>query len=154
MKAKVIFLIYSICFFMVISFLHSCDKTPTKEKEGRIITTENADFVVTNITTGEHVKNIGEQDNPDRLTVHNGDILDLSYTPKEGNEQYSWKVFFELFGKKVTAGNAYTTQYPVEGKTKGKYTITCSSEMKEDINDEEFWGLRELGYAYIEIVGD
>lgn len=113
MKAKVNFLFYSICFFMAISSLHSCDKKTIEEKKGEILESENANFVVTNITTGEHVKNIGEQDNPDRLIVHNGDILNLSYTPKEGNEQYSWKVFFELFGKKVTAGNAYTTQYPV-----------------------------------------
>lgn len=154
MKAKVNFLICSMCFFIVLSSLHSCEKTTMKEDIGGIITTENANFVVTNITTGEQIKNVGERDNPDRLIVHNGDILDLSYTPKEGNEQYSWEVSFELFGKKVTAGNSYTMQYPVEGKTMGKYTITCSSEMKEYTNDEEYWGLQELGYAYIEIVED
>lgn len=130
--------------------LQGCSETETSIKKG-FTTTGNANFVVTNLTTGESAENKGELENPDRLIVHDGNIIELSYIPKQENGQYDWKVTFDLAGEKIPANDSYTTQYTIADLTPGKYTITCTSEMREDINEEEFWGLREIGYVYIEI---
>lgn len=152
--------IYSLIIVALILMMQGCDETETEieieasHKEGLTLSTTDANFVVTNMTTGESAENHGELNNPDRLVIYNGDIVRLSYTPKEGNEQYNWEVMFDLAGEQILADDSYTAQYTVADLTPGKYTITCSSEMREDISEEEFWGLKETGYVYVEIVGD
>jgi len=143
--------IYTLAMLVLMCILQGCGKTEISEKKG-FITTGDANFVATNLTTGESAKNKGELDNPDRLIVHSGDIIELSYIPKQENEQYDWEVTFDLAGENISADDSYTTQYTIADLTPGKYTITCTSEMREDINEEEFWGLREIGYVYIEIL--
>lgn len=153
MKPNIYIATMSILFFLSFSLL-GCSKTEKKEIEGITLRTEDANFTVNNITTKESAKNQGKLDNPDRLIVHSGDILELTYTPKKEYEHTSWEVTFELAGDKILNNNSYTAQYIVTDLTPGKYIITCTSEMQESISDESFVGLQEIGYVYIEIVSN
>lgn len=146
--------VYTLIAVVVICMIQGCTETKTSYEIGIGLPTENANFVVTNTTTGESAENQGELNDPDRLIIHTGDVLELSYTPKEENERYNWEVIFDLAGERIPADNSYTARYTVTDLTPGRYTITCTSEAREDINDEEYYRLRETGYVYVEMVTD
>lgn len=99
----------------------------------------NADYVVTNKTTGESLENqgvyinIGPSDGK-VLEVKKGDELELVYTPKSKYDKYSWSVDFKLFNEEIVtvAKSPYKHTFKVGDVPQGIYYITC----KASINDK------------------
>lgn len=112
---------------------------------------DSADFVVTNTTTGESKKNQGLQIFSNALTVHNGDVLELVYTPTEEYEKYAWKVDFKLFNDEVksVSKSPYSLTYTVNNLEAGEYYISCTAKIAD--SDVEFEGA-DTGGVFVEVV--
>ena len=122
----------------------------TKEKINTINYMGTAKFVMTNVTTGEQIEGNGIVIGiPEKLTVHQGDLLRLSYTPPSEYTQYTWKVSFELFNETYTEYEPFTMEYTVGDIEPGEYTITCSGKIEEE--DIAFTG-SDLAQIYVNIV--
>lgn len=67
------------------------------------ISTNLADFTVSNFTTGEEMSNqavLIYDDDIARLTVHRGGVLRLVYSPSvSGDSDYSCEVTYDVFGE-------------------------------------------------------
>lgn len=92
------------------------------------------DFVVTNKTTGEEVDGsagiiIGGE--PDKLLVHSGDHLRLTFTPPEEYAEYSWRVYYTVFDETFTQYAPYVMDYTVGAVAPGEYTIGFSGEIDD-----------------------
>lgn len=128
-----------ICFVVAACFCGafvSCTKTTVSIE----INGTDADYVVTNRTTGESLANQGIYINigPNEgevLEVRNGDELELVYTPESKYKKYSWSVDFKLFNDVVTtvATSPYKHTFTVGHIQSGTYYIECSAS----INDKD-----------------
>lgn len=92
------------------------------------------DFVVTNVTTGEEVDGsagiiIGGE--PDKLVVHSGDQLRLTFTPPEKYAEYSWRVYYTVFDETFTRYAPYVMDYTVGTVAPGEYKIGFSGEIDD-----------------------
>ncbi len=112
----------------------------------------NADFVVANITTGEQMENGGIQIGINRLIAHPGDVLRISYNKPEGYEQYTWEVTIDIFGEEITGEAPFTTEYTVKESDEGEQSISCSGVINDDEVDE-FSG-SDYGIVYVEVVNE
>lgn len=105
---------------------------------------------MTNVITGEQMKGSGFVVGiPEKLTVHQGDLLRLSYTPPSECAQYTWKVSFKLFDEEYTEYEPFTMEYRVGDIEPGEYTITCSDKIEQE--DIVFTG-SDLAQIYVNIV--
>lgn len=119
----------------VCGVLASCTETTVSYE----LSGNNADYVVTNKTTGESLENqgiyinIGPSDGK-VLEVKKGDELELVYTPKSKYDKYSWSVDFKLFNEEIVtvAKSPYKHTFKVGDVPQGIYYITC----KASINDK------------------
>lgn len=119
----------------VCGVLASCTKTTVSYE----LSGNNADYVVTNKTTGVSLANqgiyinIGPSDGK-VLEVKKGDELELVYTPKSKYDKYSWSVDFKLFNEEIVivAKSPYKHTFKVGDVPQGIYYITC----KASINDK------------------
>lgn len=113
---------------------------------------DNADFVVANITTGEQMENGGIQIGINRLIAHPGDVLRISYNKPEGYEQYTWEVTIDIFGEEITGEAPFTTEYTVKESDEGEQSISCRGVINDDEVDE-FSG-SDYGIVYVEVVNE
>lgn len=130
---------FLICFVVAACFCGafvSCTKTTVSIE----INGTDADYVVTNRTTGESLANQGIYINigpnaGEVLEVRNGDELELVYTPESKYKKYSWSVDFKLFNDVVTtdATSPYKHTFTVGHIQSGTYYIECSAS----INDKD-----------------
>ena len=113
---------------------------------------DNADFVVANITTGEQMENGGIQIGINRLIAHPGDVLRISYNKPEGYEQYTWEVTIDIFGERITGEAPFTTEYTVKESDEGEQSISCRGVIN-DSDVDEFSG-SDYGIVYVEVVNE
>lgn len=133
MKKLLIFILTAVS----ISALHiSCSKTTESFDFSGV---NNADYEVTNKTTGESLANQGVYINigpseGEVLEVKKGDELELVYKPKSKYEKYSWSVDFKLFNDEIVtvSKSPYKYTFIVGDISQGIYYITC----KASINDK------------------
>lgn len=126
--------------------LYSCD-----DHEVTSITSlsNDADFTIANVTTGEQIKNKGVQlGETETMSVHPGDILQLSYTPPTEYEKYSWRVSIGLFGETITGNAPFTNEYTVGNIESDEYLVTCIGVI--DDSDVDFDG-GDYGYVYLKV---
>lgn len=127
----------------VCGVLASCTKTTVSYE----LSGNDADYVVTNKTTGESLENqgiyinIGPSDGK-VLEVKIGDELELVYTPKSKYDKYSWSVDFKLFNEEIVtvAKSPYKHTFKVGDVPQGIYYITC----KASINDKN---VQSIGFV-------
>ena len=130
---------------MCLSF-YACSETNIN------MVSDNADFVVANITTGEQMENGGIQIGINRLIAHPGDVLRITYDKPEGYEQHTWEVTIDIFGETVTGEAPFTTEYTVRETDKGEQSISCRGV----INDSDVDGFNgsDNGVVYVEVVNE
>ncbi|MBQ2374663.1 MAG: hypothetical protein II299_06110 [Alistipes sp.] len=140
MKKLLIYFVIAVC--LCGTFI-SCTKTTVSIE----INGTDADYVVTNKTTGESLVNQGIYINigpgeGEVLEVKNGDELELVYKPESKYEQYSWSVDFKLFNEEIVtvSKSPYKYTFIVGDIPQGIYYITC----KASINDK---GVQAKGFV-------
>ena len=142
-------------YFVVIVCLSGAFISCSKETVHIALSGNNADFVVTNKTTGKTVKNKGLQINlgsvGESLAVSAGDELELVYTPKSEYQKYSWSIDFTMFNSQtITIKNKpYTHTFIVDDVVVGSYEIECRAVI--DDKDVESSGY-EAGTVKINVV--
>lgn len=111
------------------------------EDKSLTIASNAADFVVTNLMTGETLRN-----KESGMVVKNGDILNLVYTPSKDFQNYSWYAEFELFDRetKTVSKSPYSCMHTVENMSVGEYKISVTARVK---GSEE----TTSDYGYVEI---
>ena len=125
----------------VCGMLASCTKTTVSYE----LSGNDADYVVTNKTTGESLENQGIYVSPvgegEVLIAKGGDVLELVYKPESEYEKYTWSVDFKLFDEEVVtvAKSPYKHTFTVGDVSQGIYYITC----KASINDSS---VQSTGY--------
>lgn len=101
---------------------------PDKINQSLTIDTSNvADFKVENMTTGEEAFNQSIIVNGNRhniLSVHQGDVLRLTYTP---SSEQAWEVTFSLFDDVLNVVEPYVMEYTVGQVSPGMYEAKCES---------------------------
>lgn len=134
-------------YFVVVACLCGTFISCTKTTVSIGINGTDADYVVTNKTTGESLANqkiyinIGPGEG-EVLEVRKGDELELVYKPKSEYEQYLWSVDFKLFNEEIVtvSKSPYKYTFIVGDIPQGIYYITC----KASINDE---GVQASGFV-------
>lgn len=143
---KVKKLILTLTVFCLCFTFSSCDS-----KEVISLTSiGGADFTITNVTTGEQIDGAGLTiGTSGYLTVHQGDVLRLSYTPSSEYSEYTWKVSYDLFDETFTVYSPFTMDYVVENIEPGDYLISCKGVIEDDSVD--FRG-SDNASAYINVI--
>ena len=137
MKNLLIYFVIAVC---LCGAFMSCTKTTVSYQISGI----DADFVVTNKTTGESLANqsiyinVGPGDG-EVLEVRNGDELELAYKPKAEYEKFSWSVDFRLFDDEVVTvpTSPYKYVFTAENVSAGIYHINCKASINDDDVDAQ-----------------
>lgn len=126
----------------IVVYAISCSKETVHYKLSGI----DADFVVTNKTTGESLENKGIIINVgggegEVLKVASGDELELVYRPDSEYAKYSWSVDFKLFNDEIVAvsKSPYKYSFTVGDVQEGIYYISCKAVIDDsDVEAEGF----------------
>lgn len=121
-------LMCAIAFCMSVITLGSC--SDDLEYDSVDWWSNDADFVVTNKTTGKTVKSASTP-----LIVNNGDELEMTYTPPKVYNNYSWEVDIDIKGYKTftISKSPYTCTYTVSNMEAGsETTISCSAIIEQE----------------------
>ena len=129
-----IFAVVGICGLLI-----SCEKLSVN------LDSNDADFTVTNMTTGKSISNKGVQVSigaeNEFLEVKNGDVLELVYVPNANYQKYSWSVDFNIFDNKIitVSKSPYKHTITTSNISQGLYNITCKASINDkDIDSEGF----------------
>lgn len=114
-------------FAFILGFIcSSCSET--EEIISITLLSNTADFVVTNKTTNQSVKN-----HESGFVARNGDVIELTYTPKDEYKKYSWEVDFDFFDNISTITQSpYTTTFTIQNQQTGTYTIKCIASIDDN----------------------
>ena len=112
--------------FILGFFCYSCSET--EEITSIKLISNTADFVVTNKKTSQRGKN-----HESGFEARNGDVIELTYTPKDEYKEYSWKVDFDIFDNTSTITQSpYTTTFTVQDEETGTYAIECFATIDDN----------------------
>lgn len=113
-----------------------------------------AKFTVKNLTTGEEMSNKGlivSVGEIERLAVHQGDVLRLTYRPTDFTN-YSWTVTYDVFGETFELQSPYSMDYTVGGIASGEYDLTCCGVLTDD--EIEWQGSGDKGVVHVVVVDE
>ena len=112
----------------------------------------NADFVVKNLNTGEQIENTGlNLVSIESIDVHPGDVIQLNYTPPAEYSDYSWNVTFSLFGEEFVKDAPAIMEYTIKDGEEDLYLITCSGVIEKS-KDVILFNGTDYGYVYLNLV--